>query len=272
VNLKQPSSPGRTWCGPPVLAGLAAVGLVLALVAPASANSLGKVRLEYWRVSPRQASNVTYDSTTKNGLLTGKYNLTLDTNYDPDGDGTAGSGQGVDVYAAKDANNQIGTFCADLEPWAPTSMRVYDVFHPEEAPIGGGNTPIGIAKAWDLRRLFNQHTNDISTNDGAAAFQAAVWEIVYEDTGTYNVTSGDLSMTYYWGASSGWLDTANDWLGSLGTDTPDVGLRVLANTEKQDFAMWVPGLPADPLPEPVTMAGLVLGVGSLACYVRRRRR
>ncbi len=241
-----------------------AAGACVALLAatPAGATSLGQVRLKYASVSPRRAANLTVDGKTTNGLLTGKYNLRLDGGFTPTGEGEA-------VYDAA-VNGLVGTFCADVRQWAPTSYKVYDVYAPEDAPIGGGNTAMQGEKAWDLRRLFDQHTGDLGTHDGAAAFQACVWEIVYEDVANaYDVHAGALSMTYYWG--SGWLDTANTWLAALGTDEPDVPLRVLANPDNQDFAMWVPGLPADPIPEPVTVAGLVLGVGSLAGYVQRRK-
>ncbi len=243
---------------------LAAVGLTLLPAATAQATSLGTVRLAYDSVSPRQASNVTLDGSTTNGLLTGRYNLQLDPTYAP-------TGEGVDVYAEADANGRIGTFCADVRQWAPTSYKVYDVYLPEDAPIGGANSPMDEAKAWDLRRLFNQRTGETGTNDGAAAFQAAVWEIIYEESGTYDVTSGDLSMTIYSGWGSGWLATANDWLDALGTDQPDVGLRVLANADKQDFAMWVPDLPGGVIPEPLTAVALLLGGAALTAYSRRRR-
>jgi len=261
VNAKNSYGTKHRGCIPPLVV-LAAVGLVLAMTVSAQATSLGTVRLKYAGVSPRRASNITIDGSTTSGILTGKYNLQLDATYTP-------TGEGVDVYAAANAAGQIGTFCADVLQWAPTSYLVYDVYHPEEAPIGAGNSPIGIAKAWDLRRLFSQRTGDTGTHDGAAAFQAAVWEIVYEESGTYDVFSGDIALTYYWG--SGWLDTANDWLDALGSDQPDVGLRVLANADKQDFAMWVPGLPAAAIPEPLTALGLLLGGAALTAYSRRRR-
>jgi hypothetical protein len=40
-------------------------------------------------------------------------------------------------------------------------------------------------------------------------------------------------------------------------------LRALSNTSGQDFLVVVP--------EPVTMAGLMLGIGSLVGYARKRR-
>jgi len=243
---------------------LVSVVLCLLLTAAADATSLGQVRLKYASVLPRQAAKVWCEGSYVGAVLTGQYNLQLDPNF-------AYWGEGVNVMSAADSSNRIGTFCADVLQWAPSDYDVYDVYHPELAPIGDGNTPIGIEKAWDLRRLFDQHLAAVCTNDGAAAFQACVWEIVYEaPANAYSVTTGDLHMDYYWG--SGWLGTADTWLGNLGTETPNIGLRVLANTDTQDFALYVPGLPADPIPEPVTTLGLLLGGAALTAYSRRRRK
>jgi hypothetical protein len=45
----------------------------------------------------------------------------------------------------------------------------------------------------------------------------------------------------------------------------------LSNAEQQDFAFTSPGAGGRIIPEPVTMAGLMLGIGSVVTYVRKRR-
>jgi len=264
VKLKKPSLPGCTWCGPPVAAIVLAAAMVLATGPPARATSLGQLDLKYYWTSPYVNSNVHLDGDVTKGMSTGKYVLEVDP------DPATYWGQGKNVVAQADIYHMLDTFCADLEQWALSDFTTYDVYHPEYAPIGGDNSPMGIEKAWDLRRLFSQRTGETGTNDGAAAFQAAVWEIIYEDSGTYDVTGGRLWLEDASGDNS-WLSTANTWLAGLGTDKPEVGLRVLANEDYQDYALVVTDLPADPVPEPVTLAGLALGVGSLVGYLRRRR-
>jgi len=249
VNLKKPSLPGCVSRGPPIAAIVLAAAMVLATGPPAQATSLGQLDLKYHGSDAYRNGRVHLDGGSS-VLVTGKYILEVDT------DPATYWGQGKDVVEQANTNHMLDTFCADLEQWALSDFTTYDVYHPEHAPIGAGNSPMGIEKAWDLRRLFSQHWGDAASDNGAAAFQAAVWEIVYEDTDTYDydVTDGDL-----------WIEKM------LGTGQPDVGLRVLANENYQDYALVVLGLPADPVPEPVTLAGLMLGVGSLVGYLRRRR-
>ncbi len=265
MRRMKPSVRGRPRGGPATVAALLATAAVLALGPPAWATSLGQVDLRYYTVNPYVNAIAHLDGGTRT-VVAGRYLLQVDTTP-----GTY-SGQGEDVVDAANINGVIGTFCADLEQYTLADYTTYDVYHPELAPIGGDNVPMGIEKAWDLRRLFDQHTGDVGSHVGAAAFEASVWEIIYETSGTYDVTAGRLWMERYasWNPDD-WLTLANSWLSSLGTDQPDVGLRVLANEGYQDYALWVPGLPTDPMPEPVTVAGLVMGIGCLGRYVRRRR-
>jgi hypothetical protein len=251
-----------------------AAAVTLLWGATAYATSLGQLQLKYSSASPARTGYVYLDGVSHGNVYTGKYNLEIDPTVAP-------TGEAIDIKASATTSGSvpniryfIGTFCADILQSAPTSYRLYDVYHPEEAPIGGGNLAMGVDKAWDLRRLFYQHLGATATADGAAAFEACVWEIVYENSGTYNVDyTSALKGDFYVKPTSGngWVATANTWLGTLGTDQPDIGLRVLASSGYQDFALTVPGLGADPIPEPVTMAGLMLGIGSVVTYVRKRR-
>lgn len=250
-----------------------AAAVIMLWGATAYATSLGQLELKYSSASPAQTGYIYLDGVSHGNVYVGQYNLQISPTFTP-------TGQGViikDSATKSGGNYYIGTFCTDILQYAPTSYRVYDVYHPEEAPIGGGNVAMGIEQAWELRRLFDQHLGHIGTAAGAAAFEASVWEIVYETSGTYNVdfyNSGARGDFYVKPTSggTGWVDTANTWLANLGTSHPDIGLRVLASEGYQDFSLTVAGLGADPIPEPVTMAGLMLGIGGLVTYIRKRRK
>jgi hypothetical protein len=115
------------------------------------------------------------------------------------------------------------------------------------------------------------------TSIQAAAFQAAVWEIINEDAGTaYSVTKlNGATYASYGGSAPAWVTQANTWLTSVWNDTnpaPDIGLRVLANSSTQDFALVVPCLGSNPIPEPLTMAGVALGLCASGAYVSKRRK
>jgi hypothetical protein len=55
---------------------------------------------------------------------------------------------------------------------------------------------------------------------------------------------------------------------------PNLNVVALVNEDFQDYALTVAdfGSRESPIPEPVTMAGLMLGICGLARYVRRNRR
>lgn len=181
----------------------------------------------------------------------------------------------------------LGTFCADLEQViGGGAIYVYDVYLPEDAPIGGTNPPggMGTAKADDLRQLFGYYLPATPMSDRLAqALQTAVWEIINEETDhAYSLTKLN-GHTYasYGSAVPWWVTQANDWLGhvwsnhddALGGDlgVPDIGLRCIVNTTTQDFALVVPGVGSNPIPEPLTVLGIFVGLAAVGNYLRRRR-
>ena len=271
-------------------AALLAVGILLTAVGMAQAGtSTGTVEMKYTHCAPRQIGKIWLNGSYKGAYYTGKYNLQLDPTYAA-GDGEPGTGEGETIYAAfEDDGYKMGAFCADAWQLAPTGDTLYDVYRPEDSPIGGANTPMGDVKADQLREFFYNVIQGqapvppanpydlLDPNDNAAA-QAFVWEVIHEgteDPAAYDVFSGDFKMNYYGG--SGWLAQANDWLADLATgtwadpDPDDNGLRVLTNLSKQDYALTVPGLGATPVPEPLTMLGVFGAIAGVGAYVRRRR-
>jgi len=257
-------------CLKPMTIGL----LIAALAGAAHATSLGHVWLKYSSVSPTQTGHpyvdgVHADHPYNRAVYIGKYNLVIDTSLGYSGEGDDLVGNDPPRYVG------LGTFCADVVQSSSSAYLRYDIYLPQDAPIGGDNTPdgMGAAKAADLRKLFDNYLyggDDLSwTSDEAAAFQASVWEIIYEDDAiTYDINTGD----FYIAGTASWLNTADGWLGSLsGYSDPDTGLRVLVNEGTQDYALTIPGLGSVPvIPEPLTLTGMFLGIGGVAAYIRKR--
>jgi len=272
---------------------LASAALCLLLAGSASATSTGWITMSFYNVSPGEGVN--YVAPGKSGSTTaGVYNqkVYLDISkwgnlLDSDGNGTLDQEASQLITSLGSADGGLGTtrwayastFCADIKQYASGSFLRYDIYKPEDAPIGGGNTPMGDAKAADLRKLFDNYsayglgalpytlgTTTYGASQTSAAFQASVWEIIYE-TSTYDVKKNAFQIS----SGETWTGLSNYWLTHLGTADPCLGLRVLVNGDQQDFAIVVPGVGRDPIPEPVTMAGLMLGIGSVVTYVRKRR-
>ncbi|HTY99264.1 MAG TPA: PEP-CTERM sorting domain-containing protein, partial [Rhodocyclaceae bacterium] len=163
---------------------------------------------------------------------------------------------------------------ATFESWC------VDVFHDfyfnsstskGDAVLTTSTTMFGATKARDLGRLateaFPLVSGHSSSNVNSTAFQLAVWEIVNENVGSYNLSSGNFQASAGGGATAvaqGWLNalpsvskySANIWAmqgnGSSGWGPQDVVV----------FA---------PVPEPETYAMMLAGLGLMGAVARRRK-
>lgn len=102
------------------------------------------------------------------------------------------------------------------------------------------------------------------TSDQAAAFQAAVWEVVYETSSTYDLTGGNI--TFKPGTvTQAEMDTANGWFASLPT-TSLYSVQVLHSGTNQDY-MFITAVP-----EPEAYGLALAGLGVVLVLGRRRQR
>jgi hypothetical protein len=234
------------------------------------------------------------DGVHEGNVYVGQYNLELrrsDTAPNPDlplegvdFDGTSAEELVASIVPKSNGRYLMGTFCIDINQDAPKSYRQYDIVPLEQAPI-----PIGqlmtTQQANDLRMLMSYLPSAL-TADKAAAFQAAVWEIINEADRNYNVHSygGSGSTGFRVGSTAGWTDTANSYLGDiLDTYNNDLTLyeqivagsevAALVNEDAQDYALKIPGFGGaeNVIPEPLTCIGLGMGLVGCVGYIRRRR-
>jgi hypothetical protein len=178
-------------------------------------------------------------------------------------------------------NGIIGSFCMEPAEEVPVGTTTYEVVLLEEAPKPGGllGGPIGQQKADYIRELWGrfydpawvdwlaaggQASFTAQQNSDAAAFAAAIYEIVYEDVPpsplgwdvTVDGTAGELGMRS-WTADTA---TANEWLHALDGTGPRADLRVFVYEGKQDYLVLIP--------EPATIT--LLAISSLALLRKRR--
>jgi hypothetical protein len=167
---------------------------------------------------------------------------------------TAGTGQGTLI-----ANGEVKSICSDLMQNSTSSSVVYDVVLVRDAPSPANPGLFGLARETALRELWGRHYATATTSQALAeAFSAAAWEIMYEDAGTWDVTSG--TGFYCTGADT---DQANAWLATLTLDGtgPMANLRALVSSDVQDYVVEVP--------EPATLG--FLAVGGVIALLRRKR-
>jgi hypothetical protein len=158
-------------------------------------------------------------------------------------------GPGVDTTVP----NRYRSFCVDLAQHVSSGRNYeYEVFAPEEI----GWTP---ARTQAMQRLWADFLPQVHDGASSAAFQLAVWEIVYDtdrnlSTGSFRTGSPDASKSM-----------AQNWLSSIDTTPTNRSLptlRVLVHEGAQDQITEIPA----PGPAACTILGLAMLGG------RRKRR
>jgi hypothetical protein len=146
----------------------------------------------------------------------------------------------------------------------PYSVR--DVF---DAPIPDGPAdtsggPMGVLKAKSLKELWGRSYSQVNSNVTGAAFQLAVWEIVFEDLYVDSPPSWTVRTGMFKAQDPGSGDIhsaivqADIWLGQINGQGPKADLLALTNSNAQDFLV----------PEPATIG--ILGFGALS-LIRRKK-
>jgi hypothetical protein len=170
-------------------------------------------------------------------------------------------------------NGTVSGFCVELNEAAPTQTTRYSVDMPDNMAVSYTGETLGTTKANYLRELWSRYYDpswsqsgaSSQANRSAAAFAAAVWEIVYENAPSsgsrWDVTADGTSGIGGFIALNVDAETANKWLQSLTGSGAKTDLRVFTNNGGQNYLVAVP--------EPTTI--VLLGLGGLCSILRRRR-
>lgn len=164
---------------------------------------------------------------------------------------------------------RLTTYCVDVAEWVSYQSRVYDVNELTEAPVAHGNAGMDQHKADAIGRLYTYANGQQygTSNNFAAAFQIAVWEVVSDlDTATtaLSVADGDFRA---WNLNSGTINFLDTLLGVAVDDSISISDRILAltNDGSQDQMFEVA------VPLPTTGAMAAVGLAGAGFFGRRRR-
>lgn len=174
---------------------------------------------------------------------------------------TRTGGTATDPYLA----STYVTFCIDLKKHVSNGGNyAYSQTSLDQAPTPSGNGvnyPMGATKAALLGKLWGAYRGGLSSNVDFGAFQLAVWEIVFENSNTLDVNTGNFVVTLGNVDAANARSTANTWLGNLGLLPSYGGVYALTGD--------VQGGPQDQLvPTPGSLA--LCGLGGLVLARRRR--
>jgi hypothetical protein len=171
-------------------------------------------------------------------------------------------------------NSLLTGFCIEAEEPSLPTTRTYSVELPENNFNPVLNEFLGVQKANYLSELWGRYYDaswsgigghTAAENNEAAAFAAAVWEIVYEDVPVssllWDVGSDGTPGIAGFASLQANAGLANTWLHSLDGTGPMASLAVFSNQGAQNFIVQVP--------EPATLA--LLGLGGVITAFRRRR-
>ena len=152
------------------------------------------------------------------------------------------------------------TYCAELDQaFYFGQTYTYDVRDPA--------TYFSAQKADALSRLFTATAGFVTDADTSGAVQAAIWEIIYETGGSFDLTGGsfktapdpgDLGAIAAFGA-------VNGVLANLGSYAANYAVDVLYNDTAQNFVIM------HEVPEPGTWALMFAGLGVVGAVARRRK-
>jgi hypothetical protein len=124
----------------------------------------------------------------------------------------------------------------------------------------------GAQKSTELDRAFSAFATygaPASASTSAVA-QAIIWEILYETSGTYDLTSGSFVATSADATAQGYFNNSASIFAIIAATPITVHASQLYSRSEQDFVVLTP------VPEPSTYALMLAGLAGIGFVARRR--
>jgi len=165
-------------------------------------------------------------------------------------------------------DSTLQAFCIDIGSNLVTNSPATYSFNSAAGSARLNNQQLAL-----IGQLYDNHAAALGNNINDAAFQLALWEIVYEAPNTLSLSNGDFSSTAF-GPNGGARTVANDWLAGL-------DLNSLALSSQWEFFVLeaISPIPNQALlvareiavSEPATLVLLIGGLGLGLMFHRRRQ-
>jgi hypothetical protein len=201
--------------------------------------------------APALADNVDFLDYA-NGSATINYTLDYANNaLDKSGSTNAGG-----FLTSVNGGPSFVSWCLDLYQtinFADPAYPGYTLLSPPGASFFTFNTD-----AYSAIGRFLAENHAVTDATSSAAFQVALWELMYETSGTYSLGGGTASFT----GDAAALGLAQGWINVL--DAASTPFAVYQSQTHQDILVT-------PVPEPETYALMAAGLGALGWVSRRRK-